>query len=431
MAHSIDDVCPNVTSLPTPTPAQVKLGTACSSMTGTAVVLQGGSNPGNLPSLPLDLNGLKSALTQLNGGSVTIVPTTQASVLRNLQSNVVLSRLSLMRVRMLGGGMASDDAARTTLLAMGNDPAASDANGSILVAQNAPTEVSIWSGRLSLYLNGLGQFGDAGTTGSQSGYSFDSEGFVLGGDYSLTPKLSIGLSFGYTHSNSDFDVTPQSPPGQFLRGDLLQGSLYALWYATDQLYLSAIASIGGGDNDSQRQIAISGLAPATETGSFGTRTYGLAVGGGYMIPMGALTLTPTARVEYRRLTSDAFTENGSSGLELTYGGAAENEVLTFIGGQVQYAISTGFGVVTPTLRGEWAHQYNSGNTVISVAYANDPTFSTVTLAGTQPSRNYGDIGVGVALQFQGNWSSFINYDAIVGVANTTFNSFTAGVRFGF
>jgi len=35
------------------------------------------------------------------------------------------------------------------------------------------------------------------------------------------------------------------------------------------------------------------------------------------------------------------------------------------------------------------------------------------------------------LQLSGTVSGFINYDAILGINNTTYNSFTAGLRFTF
>ncbi len=44
-------------------------------------------------------------------------------------------------------------------------------------------------------------------------------------------------------------------PVNILRGDLYEGQLYTSWNATDQLYVDAIASIGGGNNSSQRSIA--------------------------------------------------------------------------------------------------------------------------------------------------------------------------------
>ncbi len=95
-------------------------------------------------------------------------------------------------------------------------------------------------------------------------------------------------------------------------------------------------------------------------------------------------------------------------------------------------MNTPFGPLYPIARFHWAHQYSPGNTAVSVAYSNDPSLlSSFILPGTPTSRNYFDLGVGVSLPLSGNSSAFINYDSILGLNNTTYNSFTAGVRFTF
>ena len=97
-------------------------------------------------------------------------------------------------------------------------------------------------------------------------------------------------------------------------------------------------------------------------------------------------------------------------------------------------MSTPFGALYPFARAHWAHQYSPGNTTVSVAYSNDSSpglFSSFILPGVPTSRNYVDLGVGVTLPFSSNGSAYINYDAILGINNTSYNSFTAGIRFTF
>jgi hypothetical protein len=73
-----------------------------------------------------------------------------------------------------------------------------------------------------------------------------------------------------------------------------------------------------------------------------------------------------------------------------------------------------------------------GETRISVAYSNDPSLlSSFILPGAQANRNYFDLGVGLTLPLSRNSSGFINYDSILGLNHTTFNSFTAGIRLTF
>jgi outer membrane autotransporter protein len=120
------------------------------------------------------------------------------------------------------------------------------------------------------------------------------------------------------------------------------------------------------------------------------------------------------------------------GAELQFGSSSVNTVLSFLGADAQYIMNTPFGVLYPIARFHWAHQYSPGNTAVSVAYANDPSLlSTFVLPGTPTSTNYFDLGIGIALQLSTNSSGFINYDSILGLSHTSYNSFTAGIRMSF
>ena len=160
---------------------------------------------------------------------------------------------------------------------------------------------------------------------------------------------------------------------------------------------------------------------------------GVTLASGYDLPFGPLVVTPIVRFLYQHTGVDAFSEQGALGADLQYGSSSVNTVQSFLGADAQYTVNTSFGPLYPIARFHWAHQYSPGNTAVSVAYSNDPTsvLSSFILPGTPTSRNYFDLGVGVSLQLSNSSSAFINYDAILGISNTTYNSFTAGVRFTF
>jgi outer membrane autotransporter protein len=224
-----------------------------------------------------------------------------------------------------------------------------------------------------------------------------------------------------------------------LSGDLLQGNLYATYFPTDALYFDGIAIIGGGDNNSRRHIVIPSVTvtPSVDriaSGNFGSRIAGFTLGGGYNLTAGRFVVTPIARFLYQHTGVNAFSEAGAEGADLQYGSSSVNTVLTFLGADAQYTMNTSLGAVYPFTRFRWAHQYSPGNTSVSVAYSNDPTpslLSNFILPGTATSRNYFDLGVGIALQLAANKSAFVDYDSILGINHTTFNSLTAGIRLMF
>jgi uncharacterized protein with beta-barrel porin domain len=427
MGQSINVFCPTVNSIASPTPGQADLGHLCTSMLTN--------------SFGLSTSGLNGALSQLNGGAELGVPTSQASIVQTTQTSrqtgATQQRLSQLRDWPAGTVVAGVEFPRTGQLAALNSQ---DPTGQVLLAQNQPPEFTYSRGPFGVFANGFGQFGSRDLTTSVNGYSFNNAGFVVGADYRFTPQLAAGLAFGYSQSNTNFDTSAVSAPGQFLSGNLFQGNIYATYSVTDAFYLNGIALVGGGNNASQRHIVIPSADPASTppvdriaTGSFGSRIAGFTLAGGYDLPFGPLIVTPIGRFLYQHTGVDAMTENGALGADLAFGGSSVNTVLTFLGADAQYAMSTPFGPLYPIARFHWAHQYSPGNTAVSVAYSNDPTsvLSSFILPGTQTSRNYFDLGVGLSLQLSNNSSAFINYDAILGISKTTYNSFTAGVRFTF
>ena len=409
---------------------------------------KGQNIPVGMGSYGLDANGLKGALQSLNGGAELLIPTNQASVSQTTQTSrqngAIEKRLNELRNWTNGtvvAGNVPPQAAQVAALGT------MEPGGQVLTAQNQPPSLAYSIGPLGVFASGLGQFGSRDMTTSENGYSFNNAGFVFGADYRITPQLIAGLAYGYTHSNTNFNTSALSASGQSLNGNLFQGNIYATYFPTDAFYLNGIAIIGGGNSDSQRHIVIPSIpgdvptgvtaaAPVDRiaSGSFGSRVAGFTLAGGYPLPFGPLVVTPIARFLYQHTGVDAFSEEGAQGANLQFGSSSVNTVLTFLGGDAQYTVNTSFGPLYPIARFHWAHQYSPGNTAVSVAYSNDNSsalLSSFILPGVSTSRNYFDLGVGVSLQLSGTASGFINYDAILGINHTTYNSFTAGIRLTF
>jgi outer membrane lipase/esterase len=444
MAGSVNNVCPTISTIAA-TPDQTDLATICKAMTLNALVLQGqtpGINIGNT-TFGLNVSELNGALQQLNGGAELLVPTSQASIVQTTQTSrqtgAIEKRLNELRNWTTGTVVAESPQMGQIAALSSLEPGSQG-----LTAQNQAPPFSYSIGPFGVFANGFGQFGNRDLTTTENGYSFNNAGFITGADYRFMPQLVAGLAFGYSQSNTNFDTSAVSAAGQSLNGNLLQGNLYATYSLTDAWYMNAIGLIGGGNNNSQRHIVfgtngfdatnnVNTMAiDRVATGNFSSRVTGVTLATGYDLPFGPLLLTPIARFLYQKTRVSAFNEEGALGADLQYGSSSVNTVLSFFGADAQYTINTSFGPLYPIARFHWAHQYNPGNTSVSVAYGSDPSLlSSFILPGTPTSRNYFDLGVGLTLQLSGTSSAYINYDSILGISNTTYNSFTAGVRFTF
>jgi outer membrane autotransporter protein len=437
MAQSIDNFCGPLNALPNKTTAQTNLVNICVGLQNNATNLRTGSTL--VPTFGLDAAGVNAAMEQLNGGAELLVPVSQASVLETTQTSrqtgVVEARLSHQREWMVATAAGDGEFARAgQVAALGP----LEPGGQILLAQNQAPDFAYASGPLGLYATGLGQFGTKDLTTSVNGYSFNNAGFVAGADYRITPQLVAGLAFGYTRSNTSFDTSPVSASGQSLQDNLLEGNIYATYAFTDALFMNAIALVGGGNNTSQRHIVIPSANPQVQapvdqiaTGSFGSRVQGVNVSAGYALPFGSLVVTPMLRFLYQHTDVDGFSESASS-VNLRYGSSSVDTVVSTLGAEAQYTVSTSFGLLYPIARFHWVHQYSPSNTTVTPSFVNDTTQrSTFVLPGVPTSTNYADLGVGIGLQLSRNSSAFVNYDSMLGISHTTYNSFIAGVRFTF
>lgn len=288
----------------------------------------------------------------------------------------------------------------------------------------------IWE-RLGAFINGNYNTGDVDSAFNQLGYNFNSGSVTAGVDYRFTKDLILGTAFTYTRTESGFDNN-----GGSLDSNAYTGAFYGTFYATESLYFDGIATFGGINYDSIRNIqysvpqdpVVNTKAKANPDGE----QYSVSLGTGYNFALQEWTLNPYARVNYIKLDVDGFKEQGGDGWAMGFGDQTVESVTTTVGGQISYALSTPWGVLMPNIRGEWYHQYKDNSRNISVRFLGDTTsglsFNTVT---DDPDRNYFNVGTGVSGTFAQGFTAFLNYDTLLGYRNIESHLFTVGARLEF
>ena len=279
-------------------------------------------------------------------------------------------------------------------------------------------------GGLGLFVNGLGSFGDQRATSREAGFDFHTAGLTLGGDYRVTDNIILGAAFGYLNTKAEFDAS-----AGHLTTNGYSLSAYGTYFLADKMYLDAITTYGWNDYDTTRNTTVSGINE-TARGNTDGNQFVLSVGGGYNFTFGPLTAGPTARVNYVRIHVDGFRERGAATSGLKIDGQSVESLATDFGGQLSYAISMPWGVLSPLARFEWEHEFKAGSRLVTGSLVADPvtTFSAPTNA---PDRDYFNLGVGMTATLKRGASAFAYYETILGRDNVTNHSFTAGVRFAF
>jgi outer membrane autotransporter protein len=126
-----------------------------------------------------------------------------------------------------------------------------------------------------------------------------------------------------------------------------------------------------------------------------------------------------------------WTERGGGVFDLKVRRQTTESLTTSMGGEMSYAVSVPFGVLTPLVRFEWEHEYLEGSRLVTGTLTTDPTGTVFGTRTNSPDRDYFNLGVGLTGTFRSGVSAFFYYEALLGRERVTNHSFTAGVRFEF
>ena len=271
------------------------------------------------------------------------------------------------------------------------------------------------------FINGTVGFGDVDGSAEEAGFDFNTYGLTAGVDYFLNDNAIIGVAIGYGFNDSDFNN------GSNLDKDTFTVSIYTSVFHDNGLYLDGIATFGWNNYDFDRRIVYANVN-RTATSDTNAFEYSFTGTGGYDMAAESWSFGPYVRVSYLRTDIDGFAESGAQGLNLTFASQNVDSLTTVVGFQVQNAVSTEFGVLTPYVRAEYEHEFADDSRRINVRYTADPNANVFFVQTDSPDRNFFNLGGGVAAVFAGGFTAFLDFDALVGRSDINSYTFTFGVR---
>ena len=388
---------------------------------------------------PTEAANVQAGLQQTAGVQGTAL--NSAKVNTALQFASITARLATLRAGGVGIGLGGFALAPPESLP---GPRVASLGGD-QVAQAAPSAGESPAGRWGVFLTGMYTTGDVEATSREAGYDFKGGGVTGGVDYRLTPNVILGFALGYAATSVDF-----SDNGGKVNVDDLLASVYGTYYVTDQFYVDGIATVLWSSYDLARAIRYSiptvspvgtGVTNVSQTAKSDPDGLGFGVGtaAGYDFNWGALTAGPIGRVNYVWSKVNGYREriDGTApgfGLGLDVEDQTVESLVTGLGGQVSYAISTTVGVFVPQLRFEWVHEFLNNARAYQARFLNDPTpgpATTVQWSTDNPDRNFFNLAVGVAATFARGVSAFVYYDTVLDLRDVTQHRIAGGLRVTF
>ena len=420
--------------LPQPLVVQVSCpqgGTPTEAVTW-AIVSGGGSlgatttvaNGAGIASNTVTLGGAPSVVVRASAGGAAVSfseasGTSIATALTTIALNTatVQTRNIGLRLASLRGGTRG-----LSVSGLSSDVVAEPRERAPASAMPAALADRLTGSRLGLFINGEGSFGKQETTEREAGFDFHTAGGTVGLDYRLTDQFIVGSAIGYLATNAELNAD-----GGEVSAHALSLSAFATYYLRDEYYIDGIATYGSTWYQTERRI---GGAAATRIarGDPDGKQVALSVGGGRNFPLGAFTLGPYGRVDYTHVEIDSFRERGAGESNVHVKSQNTDSVITALGGQASYAISTAWGVLLPTVSAEWQHEFAADSRRVGASTIGGTPIDVRT---TNPDRDYFTLGAGLAATLRHGTHAFLHYHSIVGRDNFTYHGFSAGIRLEF
>ncbi len=192
---------------------------------------------------------------------------------------------------------------------------------------------------------------------------FTTSGVTAGVDGRLMNDLKAGFAVGF-----GADRTSVGADGTTSRATNVSGAAYASYHAYGSLFVDGLIGYGEASFQSNRFVSLPGLFEAGSRS--GSEFYGAMIFTSEQ-KWDSWRFAPYARAEFIDATLDPYTEQGDPTWALSYARAAMHELSSVAGFRVAYDFDMGWGTLSPTLRAEYSHAFDSDMTQV-LSYADTP-----------------------------------------------------------
>jgi len=266
-----------------------------------------------------------------------------------------------------------------------------------------------WKGSLDAY----GDFETLTGDGNSQGYPFTVGGLLASVQYRLAGDWTAGLCLGYGQGNAN----PDTGGEEDVNGG--QAGLFAAWHDKG-FHAEALAGAGLNQYKTQRS-GYGGTASANASGEDYTGRIGL----GYGFRLDELEVGPFVSAEYTYVQLGAFNESGSLA-PLSYPAQGEGALLSDLGLTLEQNIKWGSALLTPGITAAWEHAYQANPDSLTAGLGGDT--ESFTVQGPAMGQDAVVLGVQLEAAFKSFGTVYGDYHGRIGLANTTEQSLTCGVK---
>jgi len=288
---------------------------------------------------------------------------------------------------------------------------------------------------LSLFLSGEYESLNRDVSTFEDGYDSDIWRVTGGADYLFTDRVGAGLALGYSRQNGSF-----TGGGDF-KNDSYDVLAFGSFLPFERTFVQVTAGYARKKYDRDRIATWSWTneanpnnqvrARGSENADYNANEVRVGALAGYDYPVGNVTISPHAGLDWAHIDFDTYSERGASGLELTYYNDKRNSLQSTAGMQARVDLKTGFGVLVPQASVDWMHEFEDDQRTVDVSFVGDSRGQRFTYETERPDRDWFVINAGVVAYLPNYFQVFCNYRRLLGNRYYDSNTATVGLRVSF
>ncbi len=264
------------------------------------------------------------------------------------------------------------------------------------------------TGRLGVFIAGGLENAKQEATATGPGFRTKTTGATAGADYRLSKQWVLGAGLAVLDTDTKFTI---GTGRQFAKGR--SATFYGSWMPTPAWYVDAAYSVDRTRYELQRDDPVGDAAFARTKG----KGQGFTLSAGYERRWGVWSLSPFARAEMVDVRIQPFEEFGSIN-SLEVGEQRVKSGNFTLGGQLQYNISSGWGIVTPYARIEATRTFEDNASPVRVRLVGSSTAVLIGQSAELRDQSFGNAAIGVTAQLLRGISLFA--DAEVGFGQLSY-----------
>lgn len=231
-------------------------------------------------------------------------------------------------------------------------------------SKEAKKEIVPEEKRWAFFATGNYGYRDQNNVSLTAGFQTDLFTATIGGEYKLTPHLTVGVAATRVEADNDLGSLGSSD---------IEGWSYDAYisYAANHFYADLLYALGTYNNQINRQT---GFLGETATARPDSLTNSLQFNTGYNIPCGRVITGPLASLNWVHGDINGYNEQQGGNANLTVPEQHADSLTTEFGWQLSVPFHTGIGSVTPQVRASWVHEYLNTGKDVTVGLRNSPYY---------------------------------------------------------